>query len=413
MIKYCFILGNNPLLSLAEIFHFAKKSGIKMTTVDYVGTALIVECETQIEFKNWQINLGGSIKIGTIERQYSTINDLIKSLSVDNLVQNYFAQHHQKIIFGFSCYGTLSSRNHRHINNQGMTIKQELKRNAYKSRVLLGEYGALTSVQITKNDVLKRGADILIVESEKNVYLGKTHAVQAFEEYSHQDYGRPQRDARSGMLPPKLAKIIINLAKTKSKDVLLDPFCGSGTIIQQAQMLGIQKIIGSDISKKAIEDTKQNISWQKQHYPQSTDNVTLFVLDAKNLHKEIQSDTIDCIVTEPYLGPPLKKEPTDKEAQKNVEDLEALYTASFKSFSQVLKNDAIVVIVFPLFKIKHGTYVLKILEAVQQLGFSRINPIPDQASIFSHVNPTARGSLIYKRPDQKVHREIFIFQYRR
>jgi len=413
MIKYCFILGNNPLLSLAEIFHYAEKGGTKMTIIDFVGTALIVECEAPIKLDDWQTNLGGSIKIGTIETRHSTINDLIKSLSADNLVQNYFTQHQQKIIFGFSCYGTLSSRNHRQIYNQGLRIKKELKQNGYKSRLLLGEYGALTSVQITKNDVLARGADILIVESENNVFLGKTHTVQAFEKYSHQDYGRPQRDARSGMIPPKLAKIMINCAKTKSKDVLLDPFCGSGTIIQQAQVLGIQNIIGSDISKKAIEDTKQNISWQKQQYPQSTDNITLFTLDVKNLQKEIQSNTVDCIVTEPYLGPPLQKEPTDKEAQKNIETLEALYTDSFKSFSHVLKNGAIIVIVFPLFKTKHGTYVLKILETIQQFGFSRINPIPDQASVFSHVNPTARGSLIYKRPDQKVHREIFIFRYHR
>ncbi|HHE65487.1 MAG TPA: hypothetical protein ENL09_05630, partial [Bacteroidetes bacterium] len=83
MIKYCFILGNNPLLSLAEIFHLTEKSGIKMTIIDFVGTALIVECEAPIKLYDWQINLGGSIKIGTIEAEFPSINDLIKSLSVD------------------------------------------------------------------------------------------------------------------------------------------------------------------------------------------------------------------------------------------------------------------------------------------------------------------------------------------
>jgi len=45
------------------------------------------------------------------------------------------------------------------------------------------------------------------------------------------------------------------------------------------------------------------------------------------------------------------------------------------------------------------------------MGFSRINPFPENISLFAKIGPTARGSLIYSRPDQKVEREIFIFQY--
>jgi tRNA G10 N-methylase Trm11 len=42
---------------------------------------------------------------------------------------------------------------------------------------------------------------------------------------------------------------------------LLDPFCGSGTVLTEGINLGIKKLIGTDLSDKCISDTEQNVKW--------------------------------------------------------------------------------------------------------------------------------------------------------
>ena len=58
-------------------------------------------------------------------------------------------------------------------------------------------------------------------------FLGQTLVVQPFKVLSKRDFGRPARDDHSGMLPPKLAQIMINLARRNddiSTKTILDPF---------------------------------------------------------------------------------------------------------------------------------------------------------------------------------------------
>ena len=91
--------------------------------------------------------------------------------------------------------------------------------------------------------------------------------MQPFKDLSRLDFGRPARDDFSGMLPPKLAQIMINLAQVQNPEALIiDPFCGSGTILSEALLMGYKDLLGSDISPKAIADTYKNISWIKDLY---------------------------------------------------------------------------------------------------------------------------------------------------
>jgi hypothetical protein len=96
-----------------------------------------------------------------------------------------------------------------------------------------------------------------------------------------------------------------------------------------------------------------------------------------------------------------------------IKDLESLYLSSFKIFKKILKPKGQVVIIFPLFRTLDGVFTLRVLEALEKEGFSRTNPFPERVSYFAKIGPTARGSIIYQRPDQKVEREIFIFQWQK
>ena len=153
--------------------------------------------------------------------------------------------------------------------------------------------------------------------------IGITRSVQPFDEFSRRDYGRPNRDPRSGMLPPKLAQIMINLSRTQKTATLLDPFCGSGTIIQEALLMGYTQVIGSDISQSAVENTKTNLAWLKLKAQQ------LIVSNVAALAKHVPAQSIDAVVTEPYLGPPLLGNVPLEHIKNTLHTLAALYHDAF------------------------------------------------------------------------------------
>ncbi|MDD5039682.1 MAG: methyltransferase domain-containing protein [Patescibacteria group bacterium] len=406
----CFILGNNPLLSLAEIFCYAQSNHCELKIKEITRQALVVEAGSDIDVRGWQRSLGGCVKIGTVVQTYDSIASLTHEMNATDVIKKFLHQTQRKIQFGISIYGEMARTYQRQLERTALQVKRELSESGFSSRVITSDTGALTSVQITKNKIIERGAEILVIAGLNAFYLGKTLTVQEFEEYSYRDYERPERDSRSGMLPPKVAKIMINFSRTPMVDRLLDPFCGSGTILQEACLLGFEKLIGADISEKAISDTRNNLRWLAEHYSVPTEQIQLHISDVAHLAAMLQPESIDAIVTEPYLGPPGAKDLKTIDMLTLIPELESQYLTAFATFKKITKPGARIVIVFPLFKTKHGIYALKVLETLQQQGFRRVNPIPEEASLFAKVGPTARGSLVYSRPDQTVQRELFIFE---
>jgi len=142
---------------------------------------------------------------------------------------------------------------------------------------------------------------------------------------------------------------MINLAQVDQSAKILDPFCGSGTILQEALLLGYHGLIGSDISKKAIDDTKENLEWLKNSIDRvkGSDLPSLYNLDVRQLSQKIKQ--VDAITAEPYLGPPLKGRESKDQIKKIITDLEQLYIDAFKEFDKILNPSGVVVIIFPVF----------------------------------------------------------------
>ncbi|MBI5221213.1 MAG: hypothetical protein HY979_00200 [Candidatus Magasanikbacteria bacterium] len=376
--QYVFILGHNPKLSVAEI----KAVLPKAKEVIEAGSFLILSFDAaQDGNKSCQAllnRLGGTIKIGEI------ISEQIK---LEVIVERLKKMTSNKINFGISCYGCKN-------DNLGMAVKKELRRQGINSRLVTSKEKVLSSVVITKNQC----QEFLILN---NQWLAMTGAVQEFEEYSQRDYGRPVRDMLSGTMPPKLAKIMINLAQAPAGAVILDPFCGSGTILQEAVLFGYQ-VIGSDVSDKAVKDTKKNLEWLGRHaefisasqeIPKQVrdDKIRTFQCDVKQLSKKI--DQVDVVVTEPYLGPALKGNETKGEIERIINELSKLYLKAFGEFRKILTSGGKIVIVFPAFRVGKEILELPILASIKKLGFSQLN----------------KDQLIYSRPEQKVWRQIYVF----
>jgi len=453
--SYFFILGRNQTLSIAEIanLHEFRHEFHESRIVELSPEALVLETEEKLDCQNLQKQLGGTIKIGVI---IGRIDANLTQISANDFLKEL--PHSKRVYFGFSLYKLDNSVNLKQflpqIKKIAIKIKKELKESGVSSRWVVSKERTLSSVVVQKNKLLTSGAEFcLFIKTRINadrdadqrgfirgpgnqcesVYLGKTLSVQEFEEYSQRDYGRPVRPIGQGLIPPKLAKIMINLAGLSRDKIILDPFLGSGTILQEAVLLGYKNIIGTDIDEGAIDNARQNLEWlieRSKIKNQSTQinlsarpstknlcsgkipktqikNIKTFRCDARELSREIPKNSIDAIITEPYLGP---SKVTISNLSLIIDRLSGLYLDTLREFKKVLKPDGRIVIVFPVFKIRNQKYFLPILQEIKKIGW-RIQPIlPEELKKYPFIQITPRQSIIYSRPDQIVLREILIFR---
>lgn len=394
MPKYFFVFGNNPTLSVAELAAVmpAEVSG---GTLIKKGSVLLIKTKQEINTEKLIKKLGGTIKIGSVQTELTAAAKEQILLAAQERLQ----PKQGKFKFGFSYYGPGKFD----FSSLAMAIKKYLRSQGISSRWVTSREPVLSSVVIKQNKLTSKGTEIVLIKDEGRLFLGQTLVVQPFKELSFRDYGRPARDDHSGMLPPKLAQIMINLAQARPEDTILDPFCGSGTILTEAILVGYKNLIGSDISQKAIKDTEQNIKWIKSKFPVSNFKLQLNAKSAADLPGIIKNQTINAIITEPYLGPQRGR----IEVKKIKRELEALYTQSLRAFSQILKPNGRVVIVWPVFNRGRKQIFLS-----PQLGkFKIINPIPKSLRNHPAIALTGRQTIIYGRPGQKVWREIVVLSF--
>lgn len=390
--KYYFILGNNPTLSLAEIGSIAGAEAMNNAEI-LSGDILILE-KNGLNPSEMIKKLGGTIKIGVVKEETDK-----KESSIINSSEKIIGEKEGKIHFGFSFYG----RKKINLKKIGLETKKLLTEKGMSCRWVTSREANLSSVVVSENKLLREnGAEIVIMETKENFLLGRTEAVQPFKELSFRDYGRPNRDDLSGMLPPKLAQIMINLAGASSEQTILDPFCGSGTILTEASLMGYENLIGADISEKAIEDTRKNMEWigSKFHLPNF--DYKLFNKSSAQLSEILKPASVDAIITEPYLGPQRGK----VEIEKTKKELENLYSLSLKEFYKILKPKGRIVMIWPVFQstspLQRGDGGLN----PNINNFKIINPIPEKFRQNKDIQLTKRNTIIYGREGQKVFREI-------
>ncbi len=243
-----------------------------------------------------------------------------------------------------------------------------------------------------------KGAEILaIVNDENKLILAKTLAAQDITALSERDYGKPVRDMKVGMLPPKLALMLINFAaidKTLPKKIW-DPFCGTGTIAVEAVRIGAECAC-SDVSEKMITATKENLEY---FFPEQ--RFQIFEHDATTaLSQKIDAEAI---VSEGYLGPMFLREVSDSDLANAKHDIEPIYE---RFFAQAAKSQTIktLVICFPFWRTRHrrDAFSEKALAAAQKFWKNAL----------ACEGLSSRGSLLFRRDNQFVGREIFVFHKR-
>jgi len=157
-----------------------------------------------------------------------------------------------KVFLGFSVYPQVSAGAYtQKLFKTGLELKKKLKVQGISCRLVTSRETNLSAVVVAHNKLLTaQGREFVILKNNNQFFIGETIDVQPFAELSKRDYGRPQRDSQSGMIPPKLALMMLNLSMAKDTENILDPFCGSGTILQEAVWQGRTNLYGSDISAR-------------------------------------------------------------------------------------------------------------------------------------------------------------------
>lgn len=355
MEKFIFILGRDPELSRKEVFSYLEARKISYTLLDSSDTALVLEL-TDISAEQYICDLGGTQKIAQV---------------IDSFDSLYMGTKN-KVRYAISQYGE-------DVDVEGMRdhLKEYFKKEKIKATIKKSHR--------EEQDYLdpSEAQNVLEIILYKN-YIAKTVAVFHPKEYKFRDTKRPaQRPLHTVSI--RLAKILINLSGAKPRDTLLDPFCGIGTVLQEALLMHID-VIGIDKEKSCIDASKQNLDWIRKVY-NCSESYRLIQSDARQLNQYISS--IDCVATEPYLGPFLKRYPSDGEARRIVAELLPLYQEVLTHLLRITKKK--IVFITPRFR----------TNTKKEVGVAL-------AVFFEKKGIAFEGPLLYSSPTSKILREIWI-----
>ncbi len=272
-------------------------------------------------------------------------------------------------------------------------VKERLKEAGHGCRFLLPERREprLASSTAGESKMLARGGEFLLDGREGGVDVFQTRLIQDYRGFSERDFGRPERDMKRGMLPPKLALILLNLADPGGAATMVDPFCGVGGLLAEALAHG-WSVWGGDISPQAIADCRANLKWLQDAQPEIAERWKLREGDALNLAHVLAPLTAQAIATEPYLGPPLSRRSTAARAHAEVERLRPMYAAFLGQARTVLEPGRRLVFTAPVWVTPEGPVELALAREIYLSGFRAAACLPRPA--------------LYQRPDQRVGRRV-------
>jgi len=365
--KYLFHLGRNPELSSLEVVSFLQRTNRNYKILKITKKFILLEISSLDSIETIK-NLGGTTKIS------SELNNL----------EEYIGKSIKAKKFNYAINILESSQ----ASIKGLTdlIKKVSKQ--FKAKPL--------HKHVKENEISPSKSQSLELELtlyKNNVY--KVIAVSDPKSYKNRDEVRPFFDPLQ-VISVRLAKILINLAQPNKNTILLDPFCGLGTIIQEASLLGIQTI-GSDNNLGMVKKCQSNITWAKKKLRLKV-NPRIRNLNVRSLSKSLNGNF--CIATEPYLGPYLKKLPWENEAREIARELSKIYEDFLREASKLLKQGSKVALVVPTFK----TRTNKIIRIGFQSMLEKYN-----FGIYQPLNNTLIP-IDYIVRNNKIRRKIYVLE---
>lgn len=178
----------------------------------------------------------------------------------------------------------------------------------------------------------------LIKFKEKVLLSLRKYTIESFEKRDTND--RPFFHPLA--LNPKLARLFLNLARLKEGDSILDPFCGSGSVLIEARLMGL-KAIGSDLDVEMLWGCAKNLAFYGLKAEIGESDAT-----------DIKQKNLDAIVSDP---------PYARASKVYSENLAVLYKGFLLSASKALKPGGHLV-----FAVPHDTKINYKAAGFEKLG---------------------------------------------
>ena len=295
-----------------------------------------------------------------------------------------------KLTIGVSDYSSHASRKSASV--EALKLKKILVRHGRSVRVVENKDAVLSTASSLHNGLSgKNPRKVEFMKTDDDWY--RVIGVQDIDAYTKRDQARPFRDARVGMLPPKLAQILINLCGPLPEGAtMLDPFCGTGVVLQEAILMGYHAY-GTDISERMVEYSQKNLEWLKKN-GFGNDMFRLSPGDATSFK---WTQPIDAVACEGYLGKPMSQIPSEIKLKEQKQECSAIILGFLKNLAKQIKLGTPVVIAIPAWLRENGNYErLDILDLITEMGYN--------------VNNKSREGLLNCREDQIVARDIIILR---
>jgi len=388
---YIALLGRQPELSIAELERvYTKVSWFSPETA-------LIDTEDRINIQK----LGGSQKIGRVILEVDSTEWRHVSGALVKHYAKIWSTASGKITVGLSAYDFQLSA--RELQKSGLILKSKLKNGGVSLRLIPNQEVALSTATSHHNKLglSDNKVELLIVRGKNTTIIAESVGAQNITALAARDQGRPRRDAFVGMLPPKLAQIMINLAGPLEADPtqdlaqprILDPFCGTGVVLQEAMLMGYGAY-GTDLAEKMIRYSRDNLNWLQDKY-ELTGHWYLHEGDAVDTSWQ---QPIAAVVAETYLGQPFSAPPSSAKLTEVRGNCNHIIGGFMKNLSKQLKPGTPVVLAVPAWKDKFDGFThLPLTTKVEDYGFERVE-----------LKTVEADRLMYFRPDQVVARELLL-----
>ncbi len=431
---YIALLGRQPEISLAELAAVFGTDNVNRISQQFA----------KVQTSQFDITtLGGTIKCAEVITELpASRTDKASLLAASRFITQHYqakwAHSPHKITLGLSAYDLAIGA--RDIQKTGLILKSSLKKSGTSLRLIPNDQPALSTATAHNN---KLGGSphkvelLLIKTTDRRLIIAESRGVQNITTYTRRDRHRPKRDAFVGMLPPKLAQIMLNLAlgagslarhRTHDNSVtrsafslsdksmvlrtalpdafdleetagsrpavtILDPFCGTGTVLQEALLAGYD-VVGTDLNQKMVDYTTENLSWLQSTFTTPGRVIDIHQADATTHHWP-NRESLTAVVCETYLGQPFSAPPAPQKLMEIVGNCNHIITGFLANIRPQLAPNTPLCIAVPAWHDASGWAThLPLIKNLQKLGYYQLNRTP----------------LIYRRPDQIVARELLILQ---
>jgi len=390
MTQSLLILGRQPALGLAEL-----ESLYGSTKVQAAGeqAALLDMPASEIDFRR----LGGSVKLCKVLTTLDGTNWGQAERYLTKAAPEHAALLPEgKMQIGLSAYGFNESA--QRVLATGLSLKKSLKKAGKSVRLTPNQEPALSSAQVAHNHLTgPTGWELILVAHGSKTILAQTTDVQNIDSYTLRDRGRPKRDARVGMLPPKLAQTIINLAvgdAASTGKTVLDPFCGTGVVLQEALLMGFS-VYGTDLEPRMIDYSGENLDWLDAQFELPEADMRIEQGDATNHRWDPTPDFVAC---ETYLGRPFTTAPLSNVLAQNITDCNLIIKKFLQNVHSQLAAGARLCVAVPAWQVHKNEFKhLPLIDQISDLGYNLVK--------FEHVRD---DQLLYYREDQVVARELLV-----